>query len=65
MDINTQKAIKESIKTTKHGGSLVKLGLNHVVGAFTIWGAGLLLSIIAFIIELFTAQRIKIALVQH
>ncbi|KAI4456065.1 ionotropic receptor 20a-related [Holotrichia oblita] len=54
MDMNMQKAVKMSLRANNPGGSnsIVKLNLDHVIGAFTIWGVGILISIIVFICEL-------------
>lgn len=61
MDMNAQKAAKMTLRASNPGGSdaIVKLNLDHVVGAFAIWGVGILISIIVFIFELIRNKYYK------
>ncbi|KAK9738031.1 Ligand-gated ion channel [Popillia japonica] len=61
MDMNAQKAAKMTLRASNPGGSdaIVKLNLDHVVGAFAIWGVGILISTIVFICELIRNKYYK------
>ncbi|GJQ86938.1 hypothetical protein Trydic_g11805 [Trypoxylus dichotomus] len=60
MDINIQKAIKENSVPPFHRGSdhKIKLGFNHIIGAFTIWCIGIAFSIAVFIYELIKQRKV-------
>nr|AVH87292.1 ionotropic receptor 4 [Holotrichia parallela] len=59
MDIYVQKAVKESVTSNGQDGTRKKLSLEHVVGAFTIWAIGLVISSCAFIAEIFKKRELN------